>query len=157
MQPQGEEQLLQILSEVKVLARRYYSLTGKPLGVTGELAEYEAHRLLGVTLTAARQPGYDATELRDGRLVRLQIKGRCLQKDKDRSPRIGSISTSHEWDRLTMVLLDPNMDAQSIFEATREQVEAELRRPGSKARSERRSLCVSKIKAIGTLRWNRAE
>lgn len=34
-----------ILRDAKVLARRYYHLTGKPLGVTGEVAEYEAARI----------------------------------------------------------------------------------------------------------------
>jgi hypothetical protein len=32
----------ELLHEVKSLAREYYELTGKPLGVTGEIAEYEA-------------------------------------------------------------------------------------------------------------------
>ena len=40
-------------ASAKQLARRYHELTGKPLGVTGEVAEYEAHRLLGVELATA--------------------------------------------------------------------------------------------------------
>jgi hypothetical protein len=31
-----------LLHEAKILAARYYALTGKPLGVTGEVAELEA-------------------------------------------------------------------------------------------------------------------
>jgi hypothetical protein len=30
---------MNLLAETKKLAREYYSLTGKPLGVTGEVAE----------------------------------------------------------------------------------------------------------------------
>ena len=37
-----QDEILEILKEAKVLARRFYRLTGKPLGVTGEVAEYEA-------------------------------------------------------------------------------------------------------------------
>ena len=37
-----QDEILVILKEAKVLARRFYSLTGKPLGVTGEVAKYEA-------------------------------------------------------------------------------------------------------------------
>lgn len=37
-----QEEILEILKDAKVLARRFYCLTGKPLGVTGEVAEYEA-------------------------------------------------------------------------------------------------------------------
>ncbi|MGB6109952.1 MAG: hypothetical protein WBG35_02445, partial [Acidobacteriaceae bacterium] len=67
-----------LLADAKVLAQKYRALTGKPLGVTGEVAEYEASRVLGVELTPARQAGYDAIETVDGEVRRLQIKGRCL-------------------------------------------------------------------------------
>jgi len=56
-------------------------VTGKPLGITGEVAEYEVARILGVQLTPARNAGYDATENVNGRMRRLQIKGRCLLPD----------------------------------------------------------------------------
>ncbi len=56
--------LLEVLNGVKVLAREYYELTGRPLGVTAEIAEYEAARLLKLTLSPARQAGYDATARR---------------------------------------------------------------------------------------------
>lgn len=45
------EPVLAILAEAKKLAQRYRTLTGKPLGITGEVAEYEAARILGVELT----------------------------------------------------------------------------------------------------------
>jgi len=69
---------MQILGEAKRLAQQYRAVTGKPLGITGEVAEYEAARILGVELTPARQAGYDALEHRNGKTRRLQIKGRCL-------------------------------------------------------------------------------
>ena len=31
--------IMQILGEAKKLAQEYYALTGKPLGITGEVAE----------------------------------------------------------------------------------------------------------------------
>lgn len=43
----ASNRLLDVLREVKVLAREYYELTGRPLGVTAEIAEYEAARLSG--------------------------------------------------------------------------------------------------------------
>lgn len=69
------EPVLKILAEAKKLAQQYRALTGKPLGITGEVAEYEAARLLGVELMPARQAGYDALERGGGREARLQIKG----------------------------------------------------------------------------------
>ena len=62
----NNERVLAILHDAKALAREYYQLTGKPLGVAGEVAEYEATRLLGVELGPARQAGYDAVEQRNG-------------------------------------------------------------------------------------------
>ena len=56
----SDDQVLTVLKEAEVLAREYYRLTGKPLGITGEVDEYEAARILGVELTPARQAGYDA-------------------------------------------------------------------------------------------------
>lgn len=73
----NNQRVMRLLKEAKLLAREYYSLTGKPLGVTGEVAEYEAARILGVELTPARQAGYDAIESIDGATKKLQIKGRC--------------------------------------------------------------------------------
>lgn len=45
-----------ILRDVKALAVEYYKATGKPLGVTGEMAEYEAAEKLGLELAEARNP-----------------------------------------------------------------------------------------------------
>lgn len=47
----NSRRVLDILSEAKKLAQEYRALTGKPLGVTGEVAEYEAARILGLELT----------------------------------------------------------------------------------------------------------
>lgn len=49
-----------ILGDVRRLAQKYYASTGTPLGVTGELAEYEAAEKLDLELADARTAGYDA-------------------------------------------------------------------------------------------------
>lgn len=153
MEAELSERIVAILSSVKALAREYYDLTGRPLGVTGEVAEFEAHRLLGVELSPVRQAGYDATERVGDVSRRLQIKGRCLQPSRDRSPHTGSIDIAHPWDALLVVLLDSRLSATEIIEAPRERVLEEIRRPGSRARNERHSLTISKVRAIGTQRW----
>ena len=106
----NEDRIVRLLGDVKRFAQEYKQLTGKPLGITGEVAEYEAARLLGVELAPARQPGYDAVETRDGKLRKLQIKGRCLPDDPKPGQRLGSIRTQHDWDAVLMVLLDQNFD-----------------------------------------------
>src|ERR1044071_966842 len=96
--------VMEILSEAKKLAQEYRVITGKPLGITGEVAEYEAARLLGIELTPARQAGYDALEKRGGSVRKLQIKGRCLLDDCKPGQRLGSIRIGKEWDAVLMVL-----------------------------------------------------
>ena len=149
-----EPEVMEVLRQAKQLARRYHELTGKPLGVTGEVAEYEAHRLLGVTLTEARNAGYDATErTRAGTQRRLQIKGRCILPGIKHGQRLGAIDRNKPWDAVLVVLLDEHPDATAIYEAPRAKVLAALRKPGSRARNERGAMYVSKFKAIGKLRW----
>lgn len=151
------DSVLQVLAEAKKLAQQYRVLTGKPLGITGEVAEYEAARILGVELTPARQAGYDATEIRDGKTYRLQIKGRCVLEDSSkRGQRMGAIDIQKEFDAVLLVLLDGDFEATAIYEAPREAVIAALKDPGSKARNERGALSISKFRSIGAVRWQRA-
>lgn len=69
----------------KTVARRYRELTGKPLGVTGEIGEVLAAQLLDLQLADARQVGYDAVGP-DGR--RVQIKSRCILPDSKPAQRV---------------------------------------------------------------------
>jgi hypothetical protein len=150
-----EERILEILLQAKKLAQEYRALTGKPLGVTGEVAEYEAARLLGVTLAPARHAGYDAVRPSDG--SRFQIKGRCVLPDAKRSQRLGSIDIKKEFDFVLLVLLDENLNAFEMYEADRASVIAALSAPGSKARNERGAMAVSKFKRIGHQLWRRQD
>jgi hypothetical protein len=148
-----QDQVMSLLLQAKQLAKQYYVLTGKPLGITGEVAEYEAARLLGVTLTPARQAGYDATESIGNLVRRLQIKGRCLPRGCTPGQRLGSIQREKEWDAVLMVLLDEHFNATEIWEADRANILEALAAPGSRARTERGALPISKFKSLGRLRW----
>ena len=146
---------MSMLADTKRLAQEYRSLTGKPLGVTGEVAEFEAARILGLELTPARTAGYDAIERVNGTTRTLQIKGRYLLPDCKPGQRLGSIRPEKEWDAVLVVLLDENFDAFEIHEADREAVLAVLAAPGSRARNDRGAIGVRKFKSIGRLRWRK--
>lgn len=140
-----------VLERAKQIAIDYYRLTGKPLGITGEVGEYAAARLLGLTLADARAPGYDAIDIR-GR--RYQIKTRSLSRSaRRRSQQVGSIKLDHEWDAVLLMLLDDELEPLEIWEASRQAVAAALSEPGSKARNQRGAMAVSKFKRIGTRVW----
>lgn len=155
MLPEYNQKLINLLNEAKNVALRYYKLTNKPLGVTGEIAEYEAATLLGLSLCPARQAGYDAIEILDGKEQKIQIKGRYMPDPKKVSARIGAIDLSKPFDSVLLVLLDENYDAFVMYEASRDEVVAALEAPGSRARNERNQLGIAKFKAISTCRWSK--
>ncbi len=147
--PLGE--IGEVLERAKQAAIDYYRLTGKPLGVTGEVGEYEAARLLGLTLADARAPGYDATD-QSGR--RYQIKTRAFSDaGRRKSQRLGSIKLDHAWEAVLLVLMDENLGTLEIWEAERSAAAEALSAPGSKARNERGALAVSSFKRIAKRVW----
>jgi len=148
--------VLELLCQAKAIAKEYYRLTGRPLGITGEVAEFEVARILGVDLAEVRQLGFDAVRRTTDGTVKLQIMGRCFGPDAKPGQQLGSIQLSKDWDAVLMVLLDPDFEAREIWEADREAIEAALKKPGSVARNERGALGVACFKRIGKLVWKRA-
>src|SRR5271154_3563548 len=99
MSVESVQRVREILATVKPLAAEYYSLTGKPLGVTGEVAEFVAAEILGLKLVEARTVGYDA--LRGDE--RIQIKGRAYSKNANPNQRISKIKTDAPCDTVLLV------------------------------------------------------
>lgn len=88
----------EILAAAKPLAAEYYQLTGKPLGVTGEVAEYIAAELLDLELAPPRTKGYDAILQTPDGPVRVQIKGRAYGERANTSQRLGTIKRGADCD-----------------------------------------------------------
>ena len=148
------KRLRTLLADAKLLAKQYYALTGRPLGITSEVAESEAVRHLRLQLAVVRQPGYDALGVARGRRPdRVQIKGRRIVGRLNPGSRVGSIDLRKRWDTVLLVLLDANFEATAIYRANRLAVRQALRAPGSKARNERGQLSISKFKSIGQKVW----
>ena len=143
----------QILAEVKLLAAEYYQLTGKPLGVTGEVAEYVAAQMLGLELVPPRTPGYDAIRRTPRGEERIQIKGRAYGVDAKPGQRIGTIKRGSACDHVLLVLLDNRtLEPREMWEAPMAAVEERLAVPGSKARA-RGALGVREFKRIARRVW----
>ncbi len=142
-----------ILAAVKPLAAEYYRLTGKPLGVTGEIAEYVAAELLGLELAPPRTAGYDAIRRTPEGPVRVQIKGRAYGEKASRSQRLGTIKRGADCDTVLLVLLDNlTLEPREMWEAPYAAVEGRLATPGSKAR-ERGALGVPEFKKLAVRIW----
>ncbi|WP_207494896.1 DUF6998 domain-containing protein [Aridibaculum aurantiacum] len=139
-----EEQLYEILGAAKKAAIEYKKLTGKPLGITGEIAEVEVARIFKCQLCIARQEGYD---LIGEKGEKIQVKGRVYNHNH----RVPSININKVWDTVTLVLLNQNYIPFLIFKAKRKVIVDTLLVPGSKARNERFSMSVSKFVSISEL------
>jgi hypothetical protein len=138
----------EILAAAKALAVEYYQLTGKPLGVTGEVAEFVAANTLRLTLAPPRTPGHDATRRRNGKIECIQIKGRAFKPGK--SQKLGKFNVSTPCDTAILVLLDiATLDAKEIWEAPFAAIAKRLAVPGSKARG-RGVITVGDFKRFGT-------
>jgi hypothetical protein len=140
----------ELLRKAKSLAKQYRQLTRKPLGITGEVGEVVAAKLLHLQLTDARNPGYDAIGP-DGR--KIQIKSRCLPPSAKPGQRMGKVKFDHVFDTVMLVLMDENYEPLEIFEARRDDVEKALREPGSISRNIRGALGLNKFKSIGIRAW----
>lgn len=144
-----------ILADIKRLAAEYDAVAGRPLGVTGELAEAAAAELLGLDLAEARTAGYDAIRRVNGRVERVQVKGRRIAAGRPLyRGRVPKIDLTQPFDCVVLVLMNHAYDVMEIWEASREDVEARLRAPGSKARNERGSLAIPQFKSIATAVWS---
>lgn len=149
-----EAAIQSILAEVKPLAAEYYRLTGRPLGVTGEVAEYVAADLLGLRLAPPRMKGYDAVREVDGAEHRIQIKGRAVAARPKPGQRMGRINVEDDCDSVLLVLLDvASLDPIEMWEAPFDAVVARLMEPGSRARNERGALAVADFKRMATRVW----
>lgn len=142
-----------LLERAREIATAYYRLTGKPLGITGEIGEYEAARIMGLTLVDARMPGYDALGA-DGR--RIQIKARMFAPDRTLGgQRLGKIKPGSEFDTVMLVMLDSEYQPWVIWEAHRVAVLDALAAPGSRSRNERGALSISKFRSLANEVWRR--
>jgi hypothetical protein len=153
VQPVPLAEIAPLLDAAREAATAYYLLTGKPLGITGEIGEYEAAKLLGLTLVSARTPGYDAIGP-DGR--HIQIKARMFNPGQPiGGQRMGSIKVDSAFDTVMLLMMDTSYQPWVIWEAQREPVLAALAAPGSKSRNERGALAVAKFKSIAVEVWRR--
>ena len=149
----AKERVRDILATVKPLAAEYYRLTGKPLGVTGEVAEFVAAECLGLELAIARTAGYDAIRHGPTGPIYIQIKGRAYGDGAKPGQRLGRIKTGIHCDIVLLVLLNSaTLEPREMWEAPFAEVLARLAEPGSKARNERGALSVGDFKRLHSVR-----
>ena len=140
-----------LMLEARKLAAQYRIATGKPLGISTEIAVHDVIRIMD--LKAVEAPGHDAIGkgVREGK--RIQIKGRTVSNDPKANERIGQIKTDQAWDSVMLVLMNEHYEPLEIYEAQREQILQAVANTSAKRRN-RGALSVAKFKHIGQLVWS---
>ncbi|HFD81504.1 MAG TPA: hypothetical protein ENK05_14120 [Gammaproteobacteria bacterium] len=147
-----------LIAEARRLAAEFRRTTGKPLpGVSGEIAEHDAARLLDLELCKDRSGGCDAIGrgARAGR--RIQIKGRVIFDEGKSGQRIGQLRLEQDWDSVVLVIMDENYEATEIYEAMREDILEAMEEAGGSARRKRGAMSVARFRIISQLVWTREE
>jgi hypothetical protein len=161
LQPQPDEtasRVQDLIAQAKIIAAEYYKLTGKPLGISGEIAEHDAARLLGMTLSRAREASVDALMTVDDRSLAIQIKGRAVDPRRRYVGRVSKMKLEPRFDAAVLVLMDKaDFETLEIWRAEYDDIYSRLMAPGSKARNERLSMGISQFVSIAKKVWPPSE
>jgi hypothetical protein len=142
-----------LISQARQLAAEYRRTMGKPLpGISGEIAEYDALRLLDLRPGPGGEAGWDAVDPESGR--RVQIKSRTIFDESRGGARIGQLKLNQAWDAVVLVLMDEDYEPYEIYEARRADIEACVADAGA-ARAKRGAMSVARFKIIAELVWDR--
>lgn len=142
-----------LIAQARQLAAEYRRTMGKPLpGISNEIAEHDAVRLLGLEPAVSADVGWDAVDPANGR--RIQIKSRTIFDESKSGQRIGQLKMNQDWDAVVLVLMDEDYEPYEIYEALREDL-AESVDAASSNRAKRGAMSVARFKIVGELVWDR--
>lgn len=141
-----------LIAQARELAAEYRRAMGKPLpGVSTEIAEHDAIRLLSLEPKSEEQGGWDAVDPASGE--RIQIKSRTIFDESKGGERIGQLKLNQEWDAVVLVLMDDNYEPYEIYRAHRDDLSEHLDR-SSANRAKRGAMSVARFKILGELVWD---
>lgn len=147
-----------LISETRRLAVEFRRTTGKTLpGVSAEIANYDAARLLNLQLGKDPSAGYDAVGQGHRQGQRIQIKARVIFDEDKTGQRVGQLRLEQEWDSVLLVIMDDNYEPDEIYEASREDILEAMEEAGKSARKKRGVMSVARFRIISHLVWNREE
>lgn len=147
-----------LIGEARRLAAEFRRTTGKALpGVSGEIAEHDAARLLDLQLCEDRSAGYDAVGRGSREGKRVQIKARVIFEEEKSGQRVGQMRLDQDWDSVLLVVMDENYEPFEIFEAGRDDIMDAMDETSDSNRRKRGAMTVARFKIISRLVWTREE
>jgi len=144
-----------LISQARRIAAEYRRATGKPLGISAEIARHDACSFLELE-PHEDAVGFDAMGLngeREG--LRFQIKGRAIFDEKKGGQRLGQIKIDQEWDSILLVLMDEDFESTEIYEASRQDMLDNIEDEGN--RQKRGVISVARFKRFAKQVWNKDE
>jgi hypothetical protein len=146
-----------LIAQARRLAADYRRAMGRPLpGISNEIAEHDAIRLLGLEPRSnPAEGGYQAIDPTRGD-KRIQIKSRTIFDESKGGQRIGQLSLERAWDSVVLVLMDEEYEPYEIYEADRAELETIVGN-ASENRARRGAMSVARFKIIGRLAWTRED
>lgn len=146
-----------LVTEARRLAAEYRRATGKPLGISSEIAEFDAAKLLDLSLCDQKNGGYDAIGRGKREGKKIQIKGRAVFDEKKSGQRVGQLKLDQDWDAIVLVIMDEEYEPVEIFECSRKVIEDALDESKSTKRNKRGAMSLAKFKIISHLVWTKEE
>lgn len=146
-----------LITEARRIAAEYRRATGKPLGISSEIATHDACTLLDLE-PVEDATGYDAVGKQgDYEGQRFQIKGRAIFDESKSGQRLGQIKLDQEWDRLVLVLMDEDFETTEIYAVSRDEMMDDLEESQNSNRQKRGIMSVARFKRLAHLVWNREQ
>jgi len=142
-----------LIAQARQLAAEYRRTMGKPLpGISNEIAEHDAIRLLELEPEPNPDLAWDAVDPQSGQ--RIQIKSRTIFDESKSGQRIGQLKLNQDWDAVVLVLMDEDYEPYEIYQALREDLD-EFVDASSSSRAKRGAMSVARFKIVGELVWDR--
>lgn len=146
-----------LISEARRIAAEYRRATGKPLGISAEIARHDACTFLELE-PHEDAVGYDAIGMNGERKgSRFQIKGRAIFNEKKGGQRLGQIKIEQDWDKILLVLMNEDFETTEIYEASREDILEDIGEVSTSNRSKRGAMSVVRFKHLARLVWSNDE
>lgn len=147
-----------LISEARRIAAEYRRATGKPLGISAEIARHDACTFLNLE-PHEDAVGYDALGLAEERKdLRFQIKGRAIFDEKKGGQRLGQIKLDQNWDKILLVLMNEDFKTTDIYEASREDMLDDIEDANeNSSRNKRGAMSVARFKRLAQLVWSSDE
>ncbi|MEJ2610857.1 MAG: hypothetical protein P8179_12430 [Candidatus Thiodiazotropha sp.] len=143
-----------LIAQARVLAAEYRRTMGKPLpGISNEIAEFDALKLLQLEPNTEGEGGYGAIDPARGN-KRIQIKSRTIFDESKSGQRIGQLKLDKSWDSVVLVLMDEEYEPYEIYEAERDDI-LEFIDKSSGNRAKRGAMSVARFKIISRLVWTK--